>query len=100
MGKPSRKTTRKESDIRVKVTSELKEQFTLVLDQIGLSPSVAMGMFARQVVLCQGLPFTPQIVNRPNQETLEAIADIENNRHLTPHESAQAMFDSWDSELH
>jgi len=98
MGTTKRKTDRKESDIRVKVTLELKEQFTAVLDQIGLSPSVAMGIFARQVVLCQGLPFTPQIINRPNQETLEAINDIENNRNLTRHASGQELFDSWGKE--
>lgn len=89
----------KEADIRGKVSPELKEQFRAILAGIGLTPSVAIGMFARQVVQCQGLPFIPQIVRRPNRETLEAMDDIANGRNLIKHDSVEAMFDSWDKEL-
>lgn len=89
----------KEADIRGKVTQELKKQFTDVLESIGLSPSVAIGMFARQVVACQGLPFTPHIVRRLNAETVQALDDVANNRGVTRYDSLEEMFTSWDTEL-
>ncbi len=89
----------KEADIRAKVTPELKEQFSKVLEAIGLTPSVAIGMFANQVVQCQGLPFTPHIVRQPNKETLEALQDVENKSNLIDYESVDKMFDTWDADL-
>jgi addiction module RelB/DinJ family antitoxin len=88
----------KEADIRGKVTQELKQQFTDVLERIGLSPSVAIGMFARQVVACQGLPFTPHIVRRFNAETLQALDDVANDRNMTTYDSPEALFKSWREE--
>jgi addiction module RelB/DinJ family antitoxin len=90
----------KEADIRGKVTPELKEQFKAILAEIGLTPSVAIGMFARQVVQCHGLPFRPQILNpQLSPETLAAMADVENKQDLITHNSVEDMFQSWDKEL-
>jgi addiction module RelB/DinJ family antitoxin len=91
--------SQKEADIRGKVTKELKQQFTDVLESIGLSPSVAIGMFARQVVACQGLPFIPHRVRPFNTETLQALDDVAQNRNLITHDSVDAMFDNWDTDL-
>jgi antitoxin component of RelBE/YafQ-DinJ toxin-antitoxin module len=57
---------------------------------------VAIGIFARQVVACQGLPFTPHIVRRFNAVTVQALDDVANNRNLTTYDTPEAMFASWD----
>jgi DNA-damage-inducible protein J len=89
----------READIRGKVTPEIKEQFKNILAQLGLTPSVAIAMFAQQVIQCRGLPFRPQIHQHPNQETLNAMADIENNTDLTTHDNLDDLFASWDKEM-
>lgn len=45
------------SSIYARVEPELKEQAELVLDQLGIPMSNAVGMFLRQVVLQRGIPF-------------------------------------------
>ena len=45
------------SNVFARVEPEIKEQAERVLDQLGIPMSNAVGMFLRQVVLCQGIPF-------------------------------------------
>ena len=45
------------SNVFARVEPEIKEQAERVLDQLGISMSNAVGMFLRQVVLQQGIPF-------------------------------------------
>ncbi len=45
------------SSIFARVEPEVKEQAELVLDQLGIPMSNAIGLFLRQVVLQQGIPF-------------------------------------------
>ena len=45
------------SNIFARVEPEIKEQAERVLDQLGIPMSNAVGMFLRQVVLQQGIPF-------------------------------------------
>lgn len=45
------------ANVFVRVEPEIKEQAEQVLDQLGIPMSNAVGMFLRQVVLCQGIPF-------------------------------------------
>ncbi len=45
------------SNIFTRVEPELKEQAELVLEQLGISMSNAIGLFLRQVVLQRGIPF-------------------------------------------
>ncbi len=47
----------KTSNIFARVESEVKEQAEAVLKQLGLPMSNAIGLFFRQVVLHQGIPF-------------------------------------------
>jgi DNA-damage-inducible protein J len=89
----------KEADIRGKVTPELKQQFTEVLAAIGLTPSVAINIFAHQVVNTGGLPFRPTMKRQLNSETLQAIEDLENGHNVIHHNSVVEMFAEWDKEL-
>ncbi|MGE5397482.1 MAG: type II toxin-antitoxin system RelB/DinJ family antitoxin [Chitinophagales bacterium] len=45
------------SNIFARVEPELKEQAELVLEQLGIPMSNAIGIFLRQVVLQRGIPF-------------------------------------------
>jgi DNA-damage-inducible protein J len=45
------------SNIFARVEPEVKEQAELVLEQLGISMSNAIGLFLRQLVLQRGIPF-------------------------------------------
>ena len=45
------------SNVFARVEPEIKEQAERVLDQLGIPMSNAVGMFLRQVVFQQGIPF-------------------------------------------
>lgn len=62
--------------IQSRVSPELKKQAEVVFGALGLSTSDAIRMFLQQSVNVGGLPFQPT-VKRPNQKTLEAMAELE-----------------------
>lgn len=45
------------SNITVRIESEIKQQAEQVLGQLGIPMSNAVGLFLRQVILQQGIPF-------------------------------------------
>lgn len=45
------------SNVFARVEPEDKERAEAVLDQLGIPMSNAIGIFLKQIVLCQGLPF-------------------------------------------
>lgn len=65
--------------IRARTEPELKERAEAVLRHLGLSPSAAINMFYRQIVLRQSLPFQ---VTLPNPGTLKAMRDAAAGRNL------------------
>lgn len=75
------------SNVFARVEPEIKEQAEQVLSQLGIPMSNAVGMFLRQVVLQQGIPFEMKLPNRPlnylmlteeqfNKEMEKGMADI------------------------
>lgn len=48
----------------VTANKETKKQADAILSRLGLSTSTAISMFLEQVVLQQGLPFTPKLKNQ------------------------------------
>lgn len=49
------------SNVFARIEPELKEQAEIVLNQLGIPMSNAIGIFLRQVVLRRGLPFEVKI---------------------------------------
>lgn len=45
------------SNVFARVEPEVKEQAEVVLEQLGMPMSNAIGLFLRQIVLQQGIPF-------------------------------------------
>ncbi|GJM09146.1 MAG: hypothetical protein DHS20C11_14220 [Lysobacteraceae bacterium] len=51
----------KETTVRARVDSELKAEAEEVFKQLGLTTSLAITLYLKQVVLRQGLPFAVEI---------------------------------------
>jgi len=62
------------SRTNIYVDVNIKDQAKEIFNQYGLSLSQAVNIFLTQSVLNRGLPFDVKI---PNDETLEAIRDVE-----------------------
>ena len=69
----------KTANLYVRIEPELKEQAEKILAALGISPSLAITMFYRQVIIRRGLPFEvvlpanpPVDVSKGNGEQLDA----------------------------
>lgn len=62
-----------------RIDHDTKAAFTLVCDEIGLSPSQAIQLFAKAVISYGGIPFEVK-VRQPNKQTVEAIAELESGK--------------------
>ena len=78
----------KTDQIQVRIDPATKEAAESVFAKLGLKPSEAVRMFYHQVKLNQGIPFDVKV---PNEETLQAIRDIEENRDLVRHDSLDSF---------
>ena len=65
-----------QATINVRMDAELKEQFSRLMDDLGLTVSAAITAFAKASVAKQGFPFALELPNH-NKETLAAIAEAE-----------------------
>lgn len=63
--------------VRARVNEEIKEEATLVLEAIGLTPSDAYRMLLTRIAREKALPFDPLI---PNEETLQAMRDARDGK--------------------
>jgi len=64
------------ANVNIRVDDSLKRDTEGVLSELGLSMSAATNLFYKQVVRFGGIPFDLK-VDRPNAETLEAIAEVQ-----------------------
>ena len=62
--------------ISARMDKETKIAFTQVCDEVGLSPSQAIKLFAKAVINYGGIPFELK-AKVPNRITEEAIAELE-----------------------
>jgi len=75
---------------RARMEPEVKDEAEKILDECGLTPSDAIGMFYRQVILHRGLPFPVQSFN---EETRSVLRKSEQGLEVTRFESAEAFFE-------
>lgn len=79
--------------INVRVDEDLKKQANDLFTSLGLDMSTAVNIFLRQSVMRDGIPF--EIV-RPNQETLAAIAELnEMKAHPEKYKRYKNLDDMW-----
>ena len=60
----------------------LKQQFDLLCNELGLNMTTAINIFAKTVVRQQKIPFELSL-DVPNAETIAAINDVNNHRNLS-----------------
>ena len=91
------------SNVFARVEPEIKEQAEIILNQLGIPMSNAVGMFLRQIVLQKGIPFEMKLpVKKPvgiggltkeqiDAELAKGIADIENGSVYSADEVEEEM---------
>ena len=96
------------SNVFARVEPEIKEQAELVLNQLGIPMSNAVGMFLRQVIIHRGIPFEmklpskkPFVINEHTKEELDAeiakgMEDIENGRVYSEEEVFEELHKSYE----
>jgi len=75
--------------INARTERELKTEVEEIFKTLGLSTTEAINLFFRQVKLRHGLPFSVEI---PNETTLKAFKDSEENKGLVECEDADDIF--------
>ena len=69
-----------DSYIQARIDPNIKKQARDVLDKLGISMSEAIGIYIRQIVLRQAIPFELKL---PNQATLQAVEQLESGNGVT-----------------
>lgn len=80
---------KKSAMIRARMEPELKEKAENLFARLGLSTTDAIGLFFRRALQKNGLPFE---ISLPNDETQEAIDEVENGDGVK-FSNAQELFD-------
>ncbi|MDT3697942.1 MAG: type II toxin-antitoxin system RelB/DinJ family antitoxin [Thermincola sp.] len=71
----------KSSNLYVRVEPELKEQAEKVFEGLGISMSNAVGLFLKQVVIHQGIPFELKL--KPAKiKSVDALTEVEFNAEI------------------
>ena len=70
------------TNLNIRIDTELKRQSEQIFNELGLNMSSALTVFLRQVVRSNGLPFEMRL-NKPNDETLAAIQDVNLNSNMS-----------------
>ena len=65
--------------ISTRVDYRMKTEFTHVCEEIGLSPSQAIKLFAKAVINYGGIPFELK-TKQPNRITVQAIQELEEGK--------------------
>ena len=66
----------KTDTISTRIDHAMKMEFTHVCEEIGLSPSQAIKLFAKAVINYGGIPFELK-TKQPNKITVQAIKELE-----------------------
>ena len=69
----------KTDTISIRIDRGMKTEFTHVCEEIGLSPSQAIKLFAKAVINHGGIPFELKI-RQPNKITVQAIQELEEGK--------------------
>jgi len=85
----------KTGSLNIRIDSDLKERVHGILEASGLTASVAIDMYYRQIARCNGIPFRI-IAPEPNEESLEAIKEAEEIGKTQSYrfKNAEEMFES------
>jgi DNA-damage-inducible protein J len=83
--------------LSVRVDHDTKLEFTHICEEIGLSPSQAIKLFAKVVINYGGIPFELKR-KQPNKITLQAIQELEDGKGHKARTTSE-LFDELGAEL-
>ncbi|NOQ14845.1 MAG: type II toxin-antitoxin system RelB/DinJ family antitoxin [Methyloprofundus sp.] len=69
----------KTDTISIRIDHGMKTEFTHICEEIGLSPSQAIKLFAKAVINHGGIPFELK-ARQPNKVTIQAIQELEEGK--------------------
>ncbi len=78
----------KTEEVRARIDPATKTAAEGVFAELGISPSEAVRLFYRQVELHRGFPFELRV---PNEETVQAVHDLDERRELTSFDTLGAF---------
>ena len=85
-----------QTNLNIRIDEQLKQDFDTLCNDLGLTMTVAINVFAKMAVKRQGIPFEIS-TGIPNAETLAAIEDVQEmkrNPHLNKRfDSIEALFE-------
>jgi len=81
----------KTDTIHMRVNPDIKKGADRILNRLGISTTDAITIFLNQVILSGGLPFEVRLPV-PNEITLQAMRDAENDVNLHKFDNADDMF--------
>ncbi|MEI8243118.1 MAG: type II toxin-antitoxin system RelB/DinJ family antitoxin [bacterium] len=79
--------------VHARMEPETKRGAENVLLELGLSPTEAIRIFYRQIVLRRGLPFSVAV---PNATTTKTLETSRRGKDVQTFDSLDAMFESWE----
>ncbi len=86
------------TNLNIRIDTDLKKQAEKIFEELGLNMSTALTVFLRQTVRYNGIPFEMRL-NVPNDETLEAINDVNLKRNMSkPFNSVKALLEDLDAD--
>ena len=79
--------------IAFRVKPEIKRRADILFERLGMTTSTGMNILLMQTLEHRGFPFAITVPeeNSPNETTLAAIDDLDQNRNLSRYESVDAM---------
>ena len=80
----------KSATARARIEPEVKREAEQILSDCGLSPSQAINLFYRQVILERGMPFQ---IKSFNEETRRVLKRSEKGIEVEQFESVDALFE-------
>ena len=69
-------------NMTIRMEADLKAQASALFKELGLDLSTATGLFYRQAIRCQGLPFEVKLHNEPNETTYAAMESAEKDQNM------------------
>ena len=79
----------KSAAISTRIDPDLKRDAEQVFTELGVTPSQAISMFYRQVVLQRGLPFEVKV---PNRQTDQALAEAQARQNLEDFADLESLY--------
>lgn len=70
------------TSLSYRIDSELKNRAEMIIYDLGMTPTIAIQMFYKQIIMNHGLPFDAKLQSYPIPVAMSALSDDELNAEL------------------